>query len=297
MDYQTACNLLNLQGGFSLEILKKNYRIQALIHHPDKNHDQLRATRRLQDINAAYEYLKSYLDIQKTSENASEGTSENTSYKSLLEQFIEFNNFKKPIIDIITGLIFDNCQIIHSQLFKNMNKQTLLELYNILLKYKSIFHITDSLLAELVEIINLKTIDDTIVILNPSIDDIFDNNIYKLNYKNQIFYIPLWHTELQYDISGADLIVKCIPDLPKHITINEHNVIHVYLSVKYDSLLDKTEIKFNLGKNIFHIPVKNLYIQKYQSYTFSKLGISKINNDDIFNITNKSDIIVFIDFI
>ena len=60
----------------------------------------------------------------------------------------------------------------------------------------------------------------------------------KLNYENEILYVPLWYSELIYDISNGSLIIKCIPDLSNNITINNNN-IHIKIYEDINDILIK----------------------------------------------------------
>ena len=40
MDFETACNILNLQGDFTNKELRKSYLISSLKYHPDKNNSE-----------------------------------------------------------------------------------------------------------------------------------------------------------------------------------------------------------------------------------------------------------------
>ena len=141
-------------------------------------------------------------------------------------------------------------------------------------------------------IINEKIKDDEIVKLHPTIDNLMDDEIYKLDYNNTIYYIPLWHHEIIYDLSiNNQLIVNIIPHLDHHISIDEYNNIHIHLTKPINGLLSK-DIIFNLGNKVFKIPCDDLYIKKKQKYIYKKQGISKIDTRDVYNVTRRSDIIV-----
>ena len=73
-----------------------------------------------------------------------------------------------------------------------------------------------------IHILQKKMKRDNIIILNPTIDDLLDDKIYKLALEERTFMVPLWHHEVCFDISGADLIVQSLPELEDHIFIDNH---------------------------------------------------------------------------
>jgi hypothetical protein len=142
------------------------------------------------------------------------------------------------------------------------------------------------------------------MIINPSIDDLFENNIYKLNYKNSLYLVPLWHHEVYFDDKDdydakidKEFVVICFPVLPNNIIIDEDNNFMVYLDIVFENdLLYKQNIYFYLGKKEFCVPIDELQLKQTQAYVLKKQGISKIK-DEIDNVEEKSDIIVTITFI
>ena len=136
--------------------------------------------------------------------------------------------------------------------------------------------------------------------LNPSIDDLLDNNVYKLYVNDQLFLVPLWHNELYFESSEAnnfkEIIVSCEPELSKNIKIDENNNLVVKIEYNLNELLNLIindgKIFFNIGKKEFHIAVNKLYMKKNQYYRIKNEGLSKINENDIYDVSIKSDIIV-----
>ena len=51
---------------------------------------------------------------------------------------------------------------------------------------------------------------DNIIILNPSLKDLLNDNIFKLELEKKEFYVPLWHHELHFFLQDKDLIVKYV---------------------------------------------------------------------------------------
>ena len=75
--------------------------------------------------------------------------------------------------------------------------------------------------------------NDIVIIINPTIENIMNNELYKLEYNNENYYVPLWHDEISYDISETEyLIVKCKPELPENIFIDHNNDVHIKIVIE-----------------------------------------------------------------
>jgi hypothetical protein len=147
------------------------------------------------------------------------------------------------------------------------------------------------------EIIKAKTENETRIILHPLLDDLFENNLYKLSYHNNTYIIPLWHHELTYDMCEKELIVECYPILPENIRIDEDNNIHVIIEYTKDSIWDHEELDVILGSRVFKIKTNTLKIVKSQKYIIYSKGISLIDTRNIYNIENRSDIHIYINIV
>jgi len=222
-------------------------------------------------------------------------------YKENIDYILE-NNIKMPIFDVIVL----NCDKISVKLFEEMDKHTAVELYSILQKYKYTLHISDENLLLVSSIIKEKYKYDKVFVLNPSISDLLENKIYKLYVNNELYLVPLWHHELYFDCKdGSEIIVLCQPRLNKDddIFIDELNNVHFNIifdlreqlcEYKYNLWNKMPEITININKKTLKIPIEKLYIKKEQKYIFKNEGISKINVNDIYDISCKSDIICHI---
>ena len=267
----------------SKEELKKKYYKLALLYHPDKHQNSIESNEKFKQITEAYELLKREIeDENEIEENIS------MNYSSFLNLFLNNNTFLSSIINYLLN-DYENITI---QLFEGIDKVTALEVYNFILKNKEILHISSDLVEKLQNIIIDKYKDVNIYILNPSLDELFNDRIYKLVIDDNTYYVPLWHNELEFD---DDIIVKCIPKLPNNIIIDENNNIHYYLKLSFSTeILNINNIEVI---NNLQIPVSKLFIKKKQSYIFSKKGISVIKEKDIYNVEERSDIIVWIEFV
>ena len=173
-----------------------------------------------------------------------------------------------------------------------------MDAYIFLYKYKKILHINDETLTMIKNIVFEKCEGSEVFILNPSIDDLFENNLYKLDVNNKIYIVPLWHNELYFDGVDGEIIVKCNPELPDNIYIDTNNNIVVNICIELrNTLLASPEVLFFIGKKQFAIPMDKITIQRNQTIILKEKGISKIQYGDsmisnMYNVNNKSDIFV-----
>ena len=250
------------------EKLKKIYYRLALKNHPDKNGNTPEANRRFQEINEAYELLQTIESPLVES------------YDDFLTAFIATFSELYQIIPILSKL----------SLMEEISKETCAEMYDFILKNKDLFHISSSFLEEMETIVLKKYEDDTFFLLHPTIDDLLDHNLYKLNVDGEQYLVPLWLSESIFDKKDkGEIIVRCVPQI-ENIYIDED--IYVELNVPFTSKLLTENITFSLGKKVFEIPCEELQIKKTQLFKLQGKGISKNQN----MVINKSDIIVKIIF-
>ena len=303
MNYNDACVLLEIKDNLTIEILKRQYRRKALQYHPDKNKSE-DASDKFNNIKNAYEYLIKYLDdtnIDEEFANPFENIVK-SEYTKILFSFLnnilgtdlQYQDIKSRIFYVIVNKIANCYENKACELLEKLDKKILLKIYDFFFKYKDIFHFSHDFLKKVEDIISTKTKDDKCIILNPFIEDLFENNLYKLTENGNIYYIPLWHHELIYDNSGSDMYVKCVPILPENISIDSHNNIHVELKYNIRELWGKNSLEFYLGKNIFSIFTEKLKLKEKQTIILENQGISAINLDNIFDISNKSNIVAYI---
>lgn len=290
MNSEKAIKILKLSLPFSLNDLKRNYHKLSLKIHPDKN-NSITATSDFQELKDAYDFLRDH----EFNENSSECNNKEYDFFEMLNSFTSSLTGKQLDKTIILNIIekITNNKIVYKELFEGIDKQTSIDLFEYLKKYSDIFNISPDILENISDIINEKLKNDELIKLHPNIDNLMDDEIYKLDFNNMIYYVPLWHHEIVYDLSSNNqLIVNIIPHLDHHISIDDYNNIHVHLSKPIKGLLSSKELIFHLGSKVFKIPCSELYIKKKQKYIYKKQGISKIDTHDVYNVTKRADIIV-----
>ena len=291
MDISKACEILEIEisKSFTLAEVKKAYYKASLKHHPDHNIGDLDSNARFQKINEAYTFLSSYIQIkQEHTEHTQEHTQQQDEHTNIDDDDI--------LIKFIKTLIDFNIKELSLTAFEGLNKDNSLKLFDYIEKYSSML----GLEAEFVEAVRTLTREkmknDIVIIINPTIDNIMNNELYKLEYNNENYYVPLWHDEISYDISETEyLIVKCKPELPETIFIDHNNDVHIKIIIEsIEHVFNEPSINVIIGGKVFEIPVCELKIKKSQTYTFFNKGISLINLNDIYNTTRNGNIIVYI---
>ena len=292
MNFQKACNVLDINDKQKLDVdeLKHKYRLCALKYHPDKN-KSIDATEKFQEINSAYEYLCNQ-NLQ-----LNESYQQNTSYSDILFTFMSTIipiDKDTNVIHIILQKIAHLCESKSYDFLDKLDKDTLIKIYNVVKENKDIFHIKDEYITQIKSIISKKIKNDEVIILNPTLEDLFDNNLYRLTLDKNTYIIPLWHHELQYDNNGKDLYVRCNPVLLDDIEIDETNDIHVYKSYKIHEIWGKQDIEIEIGNRVFPIEAYELKFIENQTVFILDSGISRPNVKNIYDISMLSTIYIHV---
>lgn len=142
--------------------------------------------------------------------------------------------------------------------------------------------------------------DDTNkLILKPTLNDLWENNVYKYTKNGKKLIIPLWHHELVYDIDGEEFAVKMNPRMPSaNFWLDENNNLHQFceftISDLWDDVVAESGYNISFGKKNFVFYPYQLTMKTHQKWLWENQGISKIQNDAIFDISRRSDVILHI---
>ena len=293
MNREFACDLLGLESSnFTLDELKKKYRKLALQKHPDKNGNTKESCEEFRLIYDAYMYLKNETDVFDNGDIDTDADSDNSfdsnvSYVGLIANFLSGLQYNEVFIRIVQELLASKFSL---KLIERLDSDMLLNIYNFLSSYRLVFGITDEILANLKKAIVNKY--KHVYVLNPKLSDLLENKVYKLMVDDKLYVVPLWHKEIYFDCSNnEEIIVICEPELPENIKIDEENNILVEVTIHMSELFSSDKIKFEYEGLSFEIPLNRLFIKREQTYRFVKSGITRIT-DDIYNVSDKSDIIV-----
>jgi hypothetical protein len=334
-NYQTLLGL-SPDKTYTLHELKKKYKVAALKHHPDKHFNSEESTIKFKEINEAYLYLygKHTNDSEKKDgydgcDGCDQYENENDHcYANLLSKFVsslmnKFSTAQIAAVHIVVQVLMNKCEKIKSTLFDHMDRESLLFIHQLIVKYHSILELGTDRLKSMREIIKKKLQENDIIIIQPTISELFnENNIQIVEHKKNIYYVPLWHTEIYYNINHSDencggdgardkqqgqgqgqdsereLIVKCIPSLPEHVYIDEINNIYIDVRTRVENLFNQTKLTVLIADSVsFDIPIHTLEFKTHQIITLKKCGIPMINTENIYDVSEKMNIIIHLEIL
>ena len=317
MNYKYACKILDLDETkpHDTKTIKKSYHALALRYHPDKNNDE-EAIHFFKEVNEAYHYLNH--NTRKT------------------ETFVDFvtsswNNveIQKVYVDALMVKVFSVCETHSESIIMSLELPKFILIYKLYTKYKHLLQFSIEFdnfmekrkiyllsqgslkerqkknrhLSELSsppasepeeELLHNKET----MILRPFLDDVIVDNVYKYSYLDHFLLIPLWHHEIEYDISG-EFVVKILPKLPSvNYWIDKDNNLHqsmeYTISELWDCALENKHMEIFFGKKRFIFYPHDLQLKKTQIWTWKTEGISRINNNNIYDVSIRSDVVLHI---
>jgi hypothetical protein len=311
MNFETACKILDItisgdeeNNVLNLEELKRKYKLSALMYHPDKN-NSAEAVGKFQEISNAYEYLLKYEGF--TDESDDEYEADDVHYES----FSCKNKYSKLLFSFLKNILCkDNankllytifckfataCETTILENLEKVEKKTLSYIVEIVKKYRNVLHISPDFVNKIENILTEKQLHENIIVINPLIDDLLENNLYKMTVAGDtVIVIPLWHHEMVFDTSKGDVCVKCSPILPDNICLDEENNIHVSCEYFLLSIWEKKVINVSIGKYTYPVDLSVLKLLDEQTVIYMNQGIAKINTKDMYDVSRKSDVYIHI---
>ena len=231
----------------------------------------------------------------------------------------EFNGVKPILLELLHRIVHDYASASVNAALDSLDPSALFRLYEILEHYNATAKPDARVFDEITRIIREK-MQNNIIILKPSLKDVLQNNISVVKVERHTFYVPLWHSELHYRFEDDDedeaecvnknknkpkndaskqLIVRCMPELPDHMSIDSNNELHIDVRADIKDLM-------NRGSGVLRIPlydyefvelqVRELHVVSRQTIVLrnNKHGISLICSNNIYDVNNKAPICVHV---
>lgn len=300
-EYKKAKRVIGLDTDrFTASELKKAYIKKAVLCHPDKNNSTKESTEQFQELQSCYTYLSEFVAEASYGQDELGTTTSNTNteYREQPdngEEILKFMNdvlqgkYQQVFIDLVCGI-----KTISISTLEKINKRQLQNIYDFLKLYGKNMFVSKEMLQVIKVILDKKDrTTELLYTVSPTLNDMLCDKLYKLNIENQTYLVPLWHNEVWYDgkTEGEDIIVSCEPALPENVFIDSDNNVHVKISISLNSSLLNESYTITLGKKMFTIPVNQLYITpEMQTICFHNCGILKINEDDFYDVSKRSNV-------
>ena len=315
MNYKQACRVLYLDETkkHDFKTIKKSYHALALRYHPDKNKNE-DAEHIFKEVNEAYHF------INKSSSGIDP-------YDAFFDYFT--NSLDKEIhqeyVDAAMEKIFCVCESHSINIIQSLEFSKFIIIYKLFKKYRHLFQFTlefdtfmekrmiywfaqgslkerrNSLPEE--EKADLKSQqheedNKETMVLRPLLDDVIVDNVYKYTHQGNQLLIPLWHHEMEYDISG-EFAIKIMPKLPSmNFWIDTNNNLHqrvkYTISELWDCVLEKKYMEIFFGKKRFIFYPHDLELKMSQIWTWKMEGISRINHHNIYDVSQRADVVLHI---
>ena len=315
MNSRQAYKVLELEPGAAHETIRRQYKMLALKYHPDKNKAE-GAADKYREIKEAHDVLCSSSTSDKDPLDPSTGptTGPNVSgwfstgsstYARTAADFFEMiyndEQLQRRIFHPLLMRVVGSCEEKALDMFKKMEKKKARKLYDILMLYQDTLHLSADILVKIRGIVEGPEGESTeestipvedIVVLNPNIDDLLNQSVYKLKQEDgTTLFVPLWHRELEYE----GVFVDCLPTLPDNVGLDEHNNIHVNCTLKIADLWDKDEVEVLVGSRAYNLDINRLRLVSKQVVQMEGLGIPVPNEADIFNVSRLSSVYAHIE--
>jgi hypothetical protein len=306
MNRKQALKILGLrEDDFTEDKLKKEYRAKILEFHPDKNKSP-EASAKFIEIQEAYSILRNIDNAMESDEYVGE------SYNSLLKKFMstifrEETDVPPLVVNIIEIVCKKICLMIEHrseyiiEYLRNINRDTLKTIHSVLSKYRGIFHFSSDIFEKIEEILrgesnnnrDLKV--DEYIVLNPTLEDMMsEENIYILKYLDQSYLVPLWQHEMDFDVSGQNLVVRSFPILPENMELDDCNVLTVRLQYNLRELWGR-EVIVEIGGKQFAICGNMLKMTgEPQKIEYYEVGVPYNNMKDVLDASQKQSIIFMV---
>jgi hypothetical protein len=298
-EYVIACERLNISlkrlnnitsKEEKINCIKKCYYKLALRHHPDKGGDSTE----FKKIKEAYDFI-----IKHETDNESNVyiKEDNDTFEGMFVSFVEsiiknrkgFERFDKLFIKTTLHSILKKCDVYSIKVFSQLDLEKCKQIYDFLSQHKDVFFLSDEQLLKYKEIIQNKMKNNNIILLNPSIDDILSDNIYKLELEDDTHYIPLWHNEIIVD----DMIIKNIPDISSNISINDNHDIIIKQTVSIVELFENGKLGITVGNKNYNVHSDQVKITKdIQFILFKEQGKLIPNSNNLYENKKRGNVIV-----
>jgi hypothetical protein len=316
MNMEEAYKILNIQTSCcSQDSIRKAYLKMALKWHPDKPNGD---AEKFKEIKQAYDYLLFNMDEKIPLPRNVKHSANNIKYSDILKEFISYLSpetqwdnlfFETSFSEFTKKSAIHMGEKISLKIFKSLDLKHSIEMFEIIHKWNGMFNIDDKLLKTIEKELKEKMNSNNIIVINPTIKDLLNDNIYKYDFGDDVIYIPLWHKKIYHKLNDNMIVFLITPDISviytpnnkenvvltnlENLEIKDNNDIHANINIKLSLLFEKGYIHFGLGEKIYKIDSKQLLINKEpQIIVYKNKGLLKMNKNNIYCTERRASIYI-----
>ena len=316
MNMEEAYKILNIQTNCcSQDSIRKAYLKMALKWHPDKPNGD---AEKFKEIKQAYDYLLFNMDEKIPLPRNVKHSANNIKYSDILKEFISYLSpetqwdnlfFETSFSEFTKKSAIHMGEKISLKILKSLDLKHSIEMFEIIHKWNGMFNIDDKLLKTIEKELKEKMNSNNIIVINPTIKDLLNDNIYKYDFGGDVIYIPLWHKKIYHKLNDNMIVFLITPDISviytpnnkenvvltnlENLEIKDNNDIHANINIKLSLLFEKGYIHFGLGEKIYKIDSKQLLINKEpQIIVYKNKGLLKMNKNNIYCTERRASIYI-----
>jgi hypothetical protein len=301
MDYRTACSVLGASDDASLAELKQCYRKSALQHHPDRGG----SAEQFRQMHDAYERIAEHHEEPGTNKRE-----KSVDYRSLLRDFVEGaigieTRFACLVSELFSGAASSRDS--GQYCFLGLLEPTMcLRLLGWLYQHADLLGLAEGPLEDLENQIRLHLGGMALYSVRPSVANLIQADVYKLEHEGTTYFVPLWHDQVTFDVESKEaarpkassegrLVVTCGPRLPSHMRLDEQNNLHVTVRVSAAAVLAAGCIHVEIGGGDHLITSSRLTLEPFQTKILTRQGPPRINTTDPYDIAQRADVFIHIE--
>ncbi len=227
---------------------------------------------------------------------------DSTTYDAMMDSFLKTVKPKYALLIKKLLRVLSNSNL--NDFLKRINRETLARMREFMSQYKDAFHIDESHPAHGFayekatscadeEAYTENAVPEKITyILNPFIEDLMEDNAFRLNHNGKPYLVPLWHPETVFeDDTGEEFRVICYPILPDNMDLDDQNILTVWLDLTVAEVWNRDAIDTPIGNKMVKLPADLLRMTDIiQEAIVMSAGVPLANPQNMFDASQRQPI-------